>query len=320
MASIVFDNPEFLFLLLALPILVVVHLLLFKATKRKAMLFSNLETLKRVTGKNPLTKNIGVLVLRLLALTAIILALSGPNLWYEGQAQTSDYVIAIDTSASMTANDLTPDRLAAAKQSAISFIDSLEGDASVGVITFSGTVVVEQPLTDDLVSAKQAIERASVQVISGTDISGAIITGTNLLLGSDKGRVMLLFTDGSSTAGAFQEDPVQRGTAYAVNNQVVVHTIGIGREGYSPTGYLPRIYNITAAYDESTLAYVANQTSGISVRAVDDDQLAVAYQEISANAESTLQSRSYSIWLLVAGLLLLFIEWGLTNTRFRLIP
>ena len=312
-------NPEFLVLLIALPLLVLTHIYLFKFTRKKAMMFSNLDTLKRVTGKNLMRRYIWILLMRLTVFILLIFALSQPEIWYLGEAQRSDYVIAIDTSASMTADDLTPNRMEASKTAALEYIDYLNTSAMIGVIGFSGTVTVEQIVTPDAVAAKRAIERLEIQTVSGTDISSALITGTNLLLSSTRGRVILLFTDGSATVGAFEQDPLERGVKYAKDNKVVVHAIGMGRLNAAVTGYLPRLYNITAAYNQENLEYIADQTGGLFYQARNDEQLDALYEQLN-DTESRIQVTELWFSFLLLALLLLFIEWGLTNTRFRIIP
>ncbi len=315
-----FTHPEFLVLLVAVPLLIITHYLLFRFTKRRGMHFSNFETLRRVTGKKVLTRNTGQLVLRVLAIAAIILALAQPNILYTGTAQKSDYVLAVDTSGSMTANDLTPSRFEAARSAALRFVDELNGTAKVGVIGFSGTVEVGQVLTSDMGAVKDALQQMEIRTISGTDIPGAIITGTNLLLDSNKGRVLILLTDGSSTTGGSQVNPVQNAVAYAEKHDVVIHTIGVGKMGSVPTGYLPKIYNVTAVYDPTTLEYIANQTGGKYIPAQNSSALSAAYDRLLSHGESTLRDQSLSLGSLLVGLLLLFIEWGLSNTRWRLLP
>ena len=89
-----------------------------KHYKKKAMVFANLETLKRVTGKKVISKHLFVFILRMIVFIAIIFSLSQPFITYDGEEQKTDYILAIDTSASMTASDLSPTRFEAAKTAA----------------------------------------------------------------------------------------------------------------------------------------------------------------------------------------------------------
>jgi Ca-activated chloride channel homolog len=320
MATVYFHNPEFLLLLLLLPLLVMTHQALFKFTKRKGMMFANFSTLKRVTGEKLLTRNIGLLVLRLLTLTLIVLALAGTEYRYIGDAKESDFVLAIDTSGSMTAADLQPSRIEAAKEAATWFVDSLQATAYIGVLSFAGNVEIEQMLTEDRVAVKQALDRVNARTVSGTDISGAIITGTNMLHGSERGKVIIMLTDGSVTVAASEEDPVQRAVNYAKAHHVTIHTIGLGSPVGSLIGYLPSIYNLTAVYDAEMIEFIASETGGRAVHAQDEVALAAAYEALIGDVNSRLQNAPLHFHFLMLSLLLLFVEWGLMNTRYRLIP
>ena len=113
MAQITFENPAFLWLLLALPFLWMMHFYWLRHTKRKAMKFANFRVMKRITGKKLITKNYTLLLMRTLILLFAVLATSQMAFWYDGQASDNAFVIAIDTSASMRAEDILPSRLEA---------------------------------------------------------------------------------------------------------------------------------------------------------------------------------------------------------------
>jgi len=315
--QLMFENPVYLWYLASIPLLVMTHFLSLRAAKRKAMQFANFQTLKRVTGKRLVTKNILVLILRIIALSMLILAASGLRVWYLADQAENNYVIAIDVSSSMTAKDFDPNRLDIAKVYAKKFVDNLPSTSKVGIITFSGVSIVEQILSDDHIAAKSAIENIGVTKTGGTDISSALITGTNLLLAEpEKGHVIILFTDGSSTLGNYIDDSMNSAVDYLIEQQVVVHSIGIGSES-GPIGYLPEWYNISAIYDAPNLVFISNQTQGMMIPASNDQDLEEAYIELLNQAEQGLVDFRLDLGLLMVGILLLFVEWGLINTRYR---
>src|SRR3989344_2956742 len=124
--EIIFEKPEFLWLLLVIPLIVIVHFLTLKSTTRKAVKFANFETLERITGGQSLSKNFFLLFIRTLIILLFIFALSGTTISYIGQGSDFDYAIAIDASNSMLVQDLQPNRLEAAKERAVEFVDSLK--------------------------------------------------------------------------------------------------------------------------------------------------------------------------------------------------
>ncbi|MFC2161846.1 VWA domain-containing protein [Acidobacteriota bacterium] len=319
MINFTFDNPIYLWYLLAIPFLVYTHFYLFRHSKLKAMKFANFEALKRVTGKKLITKNILILCLRVLVLTSIIFAASGTVFWYEGSVNENDFVIAIDTSASMAAQDIQPTRLEAAKKTAIEFIDKLKSKSNIGVVSFAGTTFIDTVPIDNKESLKKIIEKIDISKTGGTDISGAIITSTNLLLNSEKGKSIILITDGSNTVGAFIKDSIKNSVDYAVNNHVIIHSIGVGSDT-GPIGYLPEFYNISAVFNENVLTNISNATGGNYFVALNNDALIEAYSEISMAAMKGFISIKLSHGLMLIALILLFLEWGLISTRFRKIP
>ena len=318
--SINFANPEFLFFLLALPLLVVTHFYLLRFTKKKAMLFSNTETLRRVQKNHSVSKTLGSLTIRLLTLTCVVLAAAAPTLLYEADAQTSDFVLVVDASASMTAQDLEPTRFEAAKEAAATFVDEFSDAARFGVVSYAGYPTIHQPLDPDRTTTAQTIRAIQMQSISGTDPASAVITATNLLISSERGRVAIIFSDGLNTAFLAEENPLLRATRYAQENRVTIHAVGIGEAGTTPVGYLPSIYNVSASYHPENLRFLTQQTGGRFLEAPNQETLQEQLQELLEDPYSRQESLPLTTGLLFAALLLLFLEWGLANTRYRLIP
>ncbi len=317
--GLTFDNPGYLWLLISLPLLAITHFILLRYSKRKAMKFVNFEAMKRVSGVTLLTKNIPILIIRLGVLLLLILSAAGTTFWYYGQTNENDFVLAIDTSASMTTKDFAPSRLEAAKGAAIEFVNSLTTKTEVGLVTFSGVAFIEQLPTSNFLKIKQKINDIDVMVAGGTDLSSAIITSSNMLLNSRKGKTIVLLTDGSNTAGPFVDDIIQRGIDYARDNHVVVHTIGIGTNE-SLVGFLPEDLGVKAYFDASVLEKIANETRGEFFNAEDKIELSNAYKEISEKSEEGYIPIELSFIFLVIALALIFLEWGLINTRFRALP
>lgn len=319
MINITFDNPIYLWYLLSIPLLFYTHFYLFRHTKLKAMKFANFAALKRITGEKLITKNIIILVIRLLILTCVILAASGTVFWYEGKVNENNFVIAIDISASMAAQDIIPTRLDVAKETAVDFVNSLKSKSNIGIVSFSGTTFVDTVLIDNKDSIKKIINNIEVAKTGGTDIAGAIITSTNLLLGSEEGKTIILITDGSNTVGSFIKDSINNSVEYAKNKHITVHTIGIGSDT-GPIGYLPEYYNVSAVYNEAVLQSISNSTNGYYYKALNKEELEKAYNEINEASKTGFIPIKMSHGLMLIALLLLFLEWGLISTRFRRVP
>jgi Ca-activated chloride channel family protein len=319
MVSITFQNPQYLWFLFAIPFLIILHFFMLRHAKRKALKFANFAAIKRVTGERLITKNYTLLIIRILIVICAILSISQTTFWYEGKTNQNDYIIALDTSSSMTAADIDPTRLDAAKEYGQRFIDELDSNTRVGLVSFSGITFIEQPLTakrDDLRKSLVEIESSA----SGTDIPGAIITSVNLLNDAHKGRAVILLTDGSNTIEDFNSRSIQRATTYANVNHVKIYTIGVGKDVRTPIGYLPQYYNVSATYNQDNLKLIANATGGRYYAAADQESLAAAYSDIKGDTRTGTVPIELTSYLMLSALLLIALEWLLINTRFRALP
>ena len=318
MITLIFTNPFYLWLLISIPLLILTHFFVLGYLKKRAVKFANFEAIKRVTGakfelKNvkTISKNRFLLLIRIFVLLFLIFSIAGPVLWYSGQSSEFDFVIAIDASSSMLADDFTPYRLDAARKASSSFVESLKAKTNIGIVSFAGTSFVEQDLTDNLKKAEDAINGVRIKRSGGTDIGGAIITSTNLLLNQENSRVIILLTDGQSTVGT----PVDESIEYANKNYVTVNTIGIGTEegGTFIKG------DLLSKLDEPTLIDIAQKTDGNYYRAENEESLANAFEEISASSQKKIPINLSAGFMMIA-LALLFIEWGMINTKYRTLP
>lgn len=311
--EIVFRNPFYLWALVVVPIIIVAHFLSLKYSKNRAIKFANFVALARVSEKIRVSSNFTVLFLRIIVFIAIVFAITGTTLFYSGERLDADYVIAIDSSASMLADDFPPTRFDAAKSAAVDFVDSLPIYASVGVIGFSGTSYILQPLTIDKNLVRNSIQDLEVMTSGGTSIGDAVITGTNLLINSVKPKVIIVLTDGRSNLG------ISIGTSvnYANENNVIVHTIGMGTE----EGYFVDISDAVGPLGVNTeeLRNLAETTGGSFYYPETVDDLKNVYDKI-AESKKTKVSLDLTFFLLIFILVTLVAEWVLINTRYRIIP
>ena len=146
--------------------------------------------------------------------------------------------------------------------------------------------------------------------MGGTDLGEAIVTSVNLLLNSEKGKSIILLTDGQSNVGV----PIVDAVEYANIKHVTIYTIGVGtEEGGSYIG------DVVLKLDEEVLRSIAVSTEGNYYRAEDQESLDEAYNEIAHLTETKIKS-DLSITFLIIAFLLLLVEWLLINTKYRTIP
>ena len=289
------------------------HFFTLKLSRKKALEFANFEAIERFMGYKILSKNLILLILRLFAILFIIMAIVGINYGYIGKVTDRTFIIAIDSSGSMLATDYNPNRFEAGKEAAINFVDVLPQGTEIGLVSFSGSSLINAVPTIDKVRVTNEIKAMDISLIGGTAIGDVMITSGNLLLNNKKSKIIVLLTDGQSNVGA----SIEEGVSYLNGNNIVVDTIGIGSlEGGSFVNYNE---SVTSKLDEEGLKFIAERTNGKYFRAADKEGLNNAYKEIAEIKEgkNTIDLTFYS---LILGLIILLIEWLLINTKFRTLP
>ena len=309
--EIIFANPQYLWFLITIPIIIVVHLLSLKSTRRRAFKFANFEAIERITGGEVLSKNIFLLFIRILILVLLAFALAGTTYFYTGPASNFDFVLAIDASNSMRTTDFDPNRIEVAKEAARTFIDTISHKNKIGLVSFSGTFDVKKDLADNFLEVKQALDDINAASTGGTALGDAIITSTNLLILSNRSKAIILLTDGQSNTGASIQDAID----YANLKLTSVYTIGIGTE---EGGILPETEAVLRL-DEETLKLIAGLTEGAYFKATDKESLKEAYLKIASVTESKIGLPLTLPFMLIV-LILLIVEWIMFNTKYRTIP
>lgn len=302
-----FTRPEYLILLALVPLIIFLHFYMLKRKRVHALKFANFDAIARVRGVDILSKNIVVLVTTVLLVLLIILALSGLRIQATLYSSSFSYILAIDSSTSMEATDILPDRITAAKETATTFARSLPRGTRLGVISFSGNAFIEQTLTEDKGLIESAILDIPLSTIGGTDLEEAAVTSSNLLEGEEAKAVVLL-SDGRINVGT-----IDNAIQYANNRDVVIHTIAIGTPEGGTTSYgLSKI-------DEDALKALAHNTGGQYFFAGSKEEL-----QSSLNQIIELKFKKVSLdttrYLLLATLVLFLVEYVLINTRFRVLP
>ncbi|MCL9805922.1 VWA domain-containing protein [Flavobacterium amniphilum] len=330
MANVTFLNPEFFWLFLLLPLAVAWYF--YKRKEEKATLkISSLKGFKASASIIPKLKPL-LLVLRLLALSSLIIALARPrSVDVSNKSNNSDgidIVIASDVSASMLAADLKPSRMEALKKVAASFVSERVNDR-IGVVVYAAEAYTKTPVTSDKAMVLQSIDDIKFDPVleDGTGIGMGLATAVNRLKESKaKSKVVILMTDGVNNAGFIE--PVMA-SEIAADLGIKVYTIGIGTNGnamfpyaYAPNGEL-LFKMMPVKIDEKLLQEIAKKTGGKYFRAKDNSALERIYEEINKLEKSKVEElkhvnydEKFRFFAGLAGLLLL-IEIVLQNTIFR---
>ena len=329
MDNIVFKNPEFLWLLILLPV-VAFMLYKFKFVRINNFKFSNLESFDSKTLKSKLYPIINVF--RIITLLLVIVALARPQeISNSTRTKTSsgiDIVIAVDISSSMLAQDLKPNRLEALKTVASQFINDRINDR-IGLVIYAGESYTKTPVTSDKDVVIKSLSDITFDGVieDGTAIGMGLATSVNRLKESKaKSKVIILLTDGVNNSGFI--DP-STAADLAANFEIKTYTIGLGTNGNAraPVALNPNgsfRFGITKVeIDEELLKNVANKTGGLYFRATDNKKLEEIYNEINKLEKTEVEEIKYSDsqekyrLLIIAAIGLIFVELILKYTVFR---
>ncbi len=270
------------------------------------------------------------LIAVLLVFTAVARPQKGYE-WREVKRKGIDILFAVDTSRSMLADDLTPNRLERARLGIIDFVSHLEGDR-VGLIPFAGSAFALCPLTLDYEAFRESLNALNTDLIprQGTDLASAIKEAERLFKeNGNNHRVLVLLTDGEDLQG----DVIDAAKA-AAKNGMAIYTIGVG----SPDGStIPLVMRngrkdfvrdetgkiVRTTLDESTLKKIATETNALYVPlGRGAEGLNTIYQErLRLVPKSEMDQRMERIplerfeWPLGAAILLLLLEFFITDRR-----
>ncbi len=311
--DITFDNPRLLWFLIAIPLMIVAHYYDWKYKKKESLMFSNFEAAARVFEPMIIPSYSLQLTLNILIFLCLVFSAAGMNIWYTGPSTNINFALAIDTSSSMSSEDIKPSRIDVARETASEFVDTLPSNSKLAIVSFAGTSFVEQTLTDDHEKVKEVITGIDLKPIGGTDIGSAIITAANLLFTEEnKSKSIILLTDGQSTVGVY----VDKAVDYAKSLFITVNTIGIGTpEGGGFFGE----EESTTQLDEQVLKEIASSTGGKYYKATTKEELQNAYKEISGQVYKSLKIKT-TPYLISLVIMLLILHWILTFTRFSSLP
>lgn len=325
-----FANPEYFYLLLFLPLMIYWY---WKKQKQQLveLQVSTIKIFQSVPRSWRQRFRHVLFLLRVLTVIFLIISLARPQSTSKGENVSTegiDIVLVNDISGSMLAEDFRPNRIEAAKKTAIDFIDGRLTDR-IALVIFSGESFTQCPLTLDHAVLKNLLsEIKSGMIEDGTAIGMGLATAVSRLKDSKaKSKVIVLLTDGINNRGFI--DPV---TAAGIAQQfgIRVYTIGVGTIGMAPypvqTPFGTQYQNVPVEIDEKLLQQIADQTGGKYYRATDNKKLKAIYDEIDRLEKTKIEvtqfrrhKEEYYTAAMFAGIFLL-LELFFGQTIFRKIP
>jgi Ca-activated chloride channel family protein len=338
--------PEFLWLLLALPLLVLLYVLLLRRKKKMALRYASLSIVKEAMGAGQTVRRHIPPALFLLALAAMLVAAARPVAVVTLPSNQQTIILAMDVSGSMRAADVLPNRLVAAQNAAKAFIAELPRHVKVGIVAFAGSAQVAQLPTvnhEDLVTA---IDRFQLQRATATGNAIVISLATlfpdagidleSLQAGRERQRgfaidaprkekkdaapvapgsytsaAVIMLTDGQRTTGV---DPLEA-AKLAADRGVRVYTVGIGTVDGETIGFDG--WSMRVRLDEETLKAIANKTSAEYFYAGTAADLKKVYETLSSRLTVEKKETEISALFALAAAALALVSAGLSLLWFN---
>ncbi len=321
--------PDFLWLLLLLPLLVALYLWLLARRRKTTLRLASVAVARLAVGKGPGWRRHVPPVMMLLAVAAGLLAVARPTATLTLPLAERTIMLAMDVSGSMRAEDVKPNRLVASQEAAKSFVNNLPREVRVGVVSFAGTAAVVQAPTasrDDVIAA---IDRFQLQRGTATG-SGIIlslatlfpdhgieiqhVTGqrnfpgkplgssadkpeksfTPVEAGSYNSAAIIMLTDGQRTTGP---DPLDA-AKMAAERGIRVYTVGIGTTSGETIGFDG--WSMRVRLDEETLKNISVLTHGEYFYAGTAEDLKKVYEGLSSRM--VVERKETEISALLGGL------------------
>ena len=298
-----FAHPEYLFLLLIVPLLVGLFIYTRIQIKRKMQIFGDPELLATLMPNVSFLRPRFKFYMQLTAVVLMIVVMAQPQFGTKEEKQEKkgiEVMIALDVSNSMMAQDIQPARLDKAKMVLSKLVDGMTND-KVGLVVFAGDAYIQLPITADYVSAKMFMSSISPALVprQGTAIGSAI----DLCIKSfgektDVSRAIIVITDGEN-----HEDDAVGAAKLAAENGIAVHVVGMGKPEGAPipvdgtmSFWKDKEGNVVVSkLNEEMCRNIAAAGSGTYVRA---DNQNSAYRIISKEldnlAKSKIETRVFS--------------------------
>jgi Ca-activated chloride channel family protein len=305
-----FAAPLVLLALLAIPLLAFVYLRAEGGRRAAAAAFASPRLQPSVAPRRPGWRRHVPFAAIALALAALIVAAARPERTVAVPIERASIMLATDVSGSMTATDVQPSRLTAAKRAGFQFIASVPSQVNVGVMAFNQIPRVLQSPTRDRAAVSAAIQ--SMTSSGGTATGEAIATATTVLdrapgIGQKRPpAAIVLLSDGASTSG---RDPVAAAQA-ARKMKIPIYTVALGTPRGTITVKRPRrLGGGTATQmvppDPRSLEQIARASGGKAFTAESAGGLKTVYERLGSQLGKKKEKRQVTSAVAGGGLLLL---------------
>ena len=234
----------------------------------------------------------------------MVCALARPqtsNSWSNTNVEGIDIMLCMDVSTSMLAEDLKPNRVKAARNVAIEFVNGRETD-NIGLTIFAGEAYTQCPMTMDHTALLNLLNGVDCNMAmhgmleDGTAIGMGIANAVSRLKDSKaKSKVIILLTDGTNNRGDIS--PLMA-AEIAKSFGIRVYTVAVGTNGTAPypmvVGGVREYVNVPVEIDTEILSQIAEKTDGRTYRATNTEKLFEVYEEIDKLERTKMNVKKYS--------------------------
>lgn len=241
-----FANPEYLYFLIAVPVLLLFFLHEIYSRKKKLQRIGDVSLLEGLMPDVSVKRRILKFVLVIFALICLIIVLARPQMGMNVDSKERngiEMVVALDVSNSMMATDVSPHRMDKAKMLVSNIADKMIND-KIALVVFAGQAFIQLPITSDFVSAKMFLDAISPNMMpsQGTNIGEAIHLSMSSFTNQENvQRAIIVITDGED-----QADEAEEAAAEAAKKGIHIYVLGIG----SPKGATIPVANGGALRDK----------------------------------------------------------------------
>jgi len=309
-----------LWLLVGVGGLAVIYVVLQARRKSYAVRFTNVDLLDKVAPNRPGWRRHIPAALFLLALTSMVMAFAEPVHDDEVPRERATVVMAIDTSLSMQADDISPTRIDGAKEAAVNFVEALPADINLGLVSFNGVATVRVPPTTDRELVTAAID--NLELDEATAIGDAIFASLQAIdtvlpdeTGSAPPARIVLMSDGETTAGRPDDQAVEA----ARQEAVPVSTIAFGTQA-GVIQIPPDPTQIPVPVNEDALQNIADNTGGQFFSAESTAELGAVYNDIGSSVGFETEQTSIAEWFIGAAIIFAILAGALSLLWFARLP